>query len=41
MLKRTYDGQVCSVVWILELLGERWISSSSATRDALLGHQPL
>lgn len=35
MLRRTYDGQYCSVAWTLEVIGERW--SLLIVRDALLG----
>jgi DNA-binding HxlR family transcriptional regulator len=35
MLRRTYDSQVCSVAWTLEVVGERW--TLLIVRDALLG----
>lgn len=35
MLRRTYDDQVCSVAWTLELVGDRW--TFLIVRDALLG----
>jgi DNA-binding HxlR family transcriptional regulator len=35
MLKRTYDGQMCSVARALEVVGERW--TILIVRDALLG----
>jgi DNA-binding HxlR family transcriptional regulator len=35
MLKRTYDGQNCSIARALELVGERW--TLLIVRDALLG----
>jgi DNA-binding HxlR family transcriptional regulator len=34
MLKRTYDNQVCSVAWTLEVVGERW--TLLIVRDALM-----
>jgi DNA-binding HxlR family transcriptional regulator len=35
MLKRTYDGQNCSIARALEIVGERW--TLLIIRDALLG----
>lgn len=35
MLKRSYDGQVCSVAGALEVVGERW--TFLIIRDSLLG----
>ncbi|QFZ21703.1 winged helix-turn-helix transcriptional regulator [Saccharothrix syringae] len=35
MLRRTYDGQVCSIARALEIVGERW--TLLIVRDALLG----
>lgn len=35
MLRRTYEGQVCSVARALEVVGERW--TLLVVRDALLG----
>jgi DNA-binding HxlR family transcriptional regulator len=35
MLKRTYDGQICSIAATLELIGERW--TLLIVRDAFLG----
>ncbi|MBB5954016.1 DNA-binding HxlR family transcriptional regulator [Saccharothrix tamanrassetensis] len=35
MLRRTYDGQICSVARTLEVVGERW--TLLIVRDALLG----
>src|SRR5204862_441399 len=35
MLKRTYDGQDCSIAHALEVVGERW--TLLIIRDALLG----
>ena len=35
MLKRTYDGQDCSIARALEVVGERW--TLLIIRDALLG----
>ena len=35
MLKRDYDGQVCSIARALELVGERW--TLLIVRDAFLG----
>ncbi len=35
MLKRTYDGQDCSIARALEVVGERW--TLLIVRDALLG----
>jgi DNA-binding HxlR family transcriptional regulator len=35
MLKRSYDGQVCSIAGTLELIGERW--TLLIVRDAFLG----
>jgi DNA-binding HxlR family transcriptional regulator len=35
MLKRTYDGQVCSIARTLETVGERW--TLLILRDAFLG----
>lgn len=35
MLARTYDEQVCSVAWTLEVVGERW--TLLIVRDALTG----
>jgi DNA-binding HxlR family transcriptional regulator len=37
MLKRDYDGQVCSIARALELVGERW--SLLIVRDAFLGRR--
>ena len=35
MLKREYEGQVCSIAWALELVGERW--TLLIVRDLILG----
>jgi DNA-binding HxlR family transcriptional regulator len=35
MLRRTYDGQFCSLAWTLEAVGERW--TLLIVRDALRG----
>ncbi|WP_033440489.1 winged helix-turn-helix transcriptional regulator [Saccharothrix sp. NRRL B-16314] len=35
MLRRTYDGQLCSVARTLEVVGERW--TLLIVRDALMG----
>jgi DNA-binding HxlR family transcriptional regulator len=35
MLKRTYEGQNCSIAYALEVVGERW--TLLIIRDALLG----
>jgi DNA-binding HxlR family transcriptional regulator len=35
VLRRSYDNQICSVAWALELVGERW--TLLIVRDALLG----
>lgn len=35
MLRRTYDNQVCSLAWALEVVGERW--TLLIVRDALHG----
>jgi DNA-binding HxlR family transcriptional regulator len=37
MLKRDYDGQVCSIARTLELVGERW--TLLIVRDAFLGRR--
>ncbi len=37
MLKRTYDGQVCSIARTLEVVGERW--TLLIIRDAFLGRR--
>jgi DNA-binding HxlR family transcriptional regulator len=36
MLKRDYDGQVCSIARALEIVGDRW--TLLVIRDAVLGH---
>src|SRR5262245_11780164 len=36
MLKRSYDGQVCSIARTLGLVGDRW--TLLVIRDVLLGH---
>jgi DNA-binding HxlR family transcriptional regulator len=36
MLKRTYEGQVCSIARALELVGDRW--TLLVIRDVALGH---
>jgi DNA-binding HxlR family transcriptional regulator len=36
MLKRDYDGQVCSIARTLELVGDRW--TLLVIRDVVLGH---
>lgn len=35
MLRKTYDGQICSIARTLEVVGERW--TLLIVRDALLG----
>jgi DNA-binding HxlR family transcriptional regulator len=37
MLKRDYDGQICSIAKALELVGERW--TLLIVRDAFLGRR--
>jgi len=36
MLKRDYDGQVCSIARALEVVGDRW--TLLIIRDVVLGH---